>query len=89
MLAKVLGWVFTFAIVRAIASIGIGIITYAGVIYAINNAITYARAAYNEMPAGVLQFLGLAGMPEVLGIILGAVVARASLVFARRLAFLA
>lgn len=89
MLAKILGLVFTFAIVRAVASIGIGIVTYAGALYAINQAIAAAQDAWSSLPAGVLQFLGLAGMPDVLGILLGAVVARASLVFAKRLAFLA
>lgn len=81
-------WIITYAIIRALIAIGFGIVTYGAVLYALNNAISYAKSAYNSMPAEVLQFLGLAGIPEVLGILCGAVVARATLQFARKLTLL-
>lgn len=86
-MAAFLKWVITYAIVKALASIGIGIVTYGAVLYAINNAISYVKQAYNGIPVETLQFLAIAGMPEFLGIICGAIVARASLTFAKKLAF--
>lgn len=87
-MAAILKWIITYAIVRALIAIGIGVVTYGAVIAAIATAIGYAKTAYNSMPGEVLQFLALAGMPEFLGIICGAVIARTSLQFARRLAML-
>lgn len=55
---------------------------------AINNAIAYLKAGYNSMPVEVLNMLAIAGVPDVLGIITGAVVARMSLQFIKRVALL-
>lgn len=85
-MAAILQFIVTYAIIKALLSIGFGILTYGAVIYAINNAIEYAKLAYNGMPVAVLQFLAIAGVPEFLGILCGAVVARTSLQFAKKLA---
>lgn len=84
-ITKILGWIFTYAIIRALVSIGFGVVTYGAVIYALNNAVNYARDAYNGLPADTLSFLALAGVPEVLGIICGALIARATLQFAKKI----
>ncbi|MFT4243633.1 MAG: DUF2523 domain-containing protein [Acidovorax sp.] len=87
-MTAILQWIITYAIVRALISVGIGIVTYGAVIAAITNAISYAKTAYNTLPVEVLQFLAIAGIPEFLGIICGAVIARASLQFVKRLALI-
>ena len=87
-MTQILGLIATYAIVRALLSIGIGIVTYGAVIYAIKEALSHAKGAYNQMPSEVLSFLAIAGIPEFLGIICGAVVARMTLQFVKRLAFL-
>lgn len=87
-MTAILQWIITYAIVKALLSIGFGIVTYGAVIYAINNAISYAKTAYNGMPVVVLQFLAIAGVPEFLGILCGAVVARASLQFVKKIALI-
>ncbi|AVO48120.1 hypothetical protein C6568_01750 [Melaminivora suipulveris] len=87
-MTKILQWLITYAIIRAMVSIGLGIVTYAAVILAIKNAIGAAKDAYNTMPLQVLNFLALAGVPEFLGIICGAVIARTTLVFVKRIALI-
>lgn len=87
-MTAIIQWIITYAIVKALLSIGFGVITYGAVIYAINNAISYAKTAYNGMPFAVLQFLAIAGVPEFLGILCGAVVARASLQFVKKIALI-
>lgn len=87
-MAMIFQWIITYAIIRVFVTLGIGIITYAAVILAIKNAIGYAKTAYNTMPVEILNFLAIAGIPEFLGIITGAIIARASLQFIKRLAFI-
>ena len=87
-MSAILGLIIIFAIVRAIIGIGIGVITYGAVIWAIQNAIQQLKSAYNSMPFEILNFLAIAGMDDFLGIICGALLARASIQFARRLALL-
>lgn len=87
-MAAILKMIISYAIIRTLASLGIGIVTYAAVIYALKNFIEYAKVYYNGIPADTLNFMALAGVPEALGIVCGAVIARASLTFVKRLAFL-
>lgn len=87
-MAMILQWIITYAVIRVLVSVGIGIITYGAVIVAITNAIGYAKDAYNGMPIQIVNFMAIAGIPEFLGIICGAAIARASLQFAKRLALI-
>lgn len=87
-MAMILQWLITYALVRALVTIGIGIVTYGAVIIAITNAVGYAKTAYNGMPIQIINFMAIAGIPEFLGIICGAVLARASLQFVKRLALI-
>mgnify|MGYP002657646073 FL=1 len=77
-----------YAIIRAVVALGFGVVTYGAVLYALNRAINEARISYNSLPGELLNFLAIAGVPEVMGILLGAVVAAASLRFAKRIAFI-
>lgn len=83
----ILKYLFMYAIIRAVVSLGFGIVTYGAVIYALNRAVDEAKLAYNSMPTEVLQFLAIASVPQCMGILLGACIAAASLRFARRIAF--
>ncbi|WP_120969294.1 DUF2523 domain-containing protein [Comamonas sp. lk] len=87
-MSQIISLIIKFALIRFLISIGVGVVTYTAVIVAINNFLSYAKAAYNSMPVQVLNFLAIAGVPEVLGILTGAVIARVSLQFVKRLAFI-
>ena len=65
-MSAILGLIIKFAIVRAIIGIGIGVITYGAVIWAIQNAIQQLKSAYNSMPFEILNFLAIAGMDDFL-----------------------
>lgn len=84
-MTAILQWIITYSIVRAALSIGFGIVTYGAVIYAITNTIGFVKSSYNSMPVSVLQFLAIAGVPEFMGIVTGAVIARASIQFFKKL----
>ena len=87
-MGAILKYIMMYAIIRAVVAIGFGIVTYGAILYALNNAINEIRSAYNSMPAEVLQFLAIAEVPKAVGIVLGAMVAAASIRFAKRIAFI-
>lgn len=72
-MSVILKLIITYAIVRVIAAIGFAVITYGGVTYALNRAIHEIQTSYNSLPSEILQFLAIAGVPQFLGIILGAI----------------
>lgn len=86
-MGQILQWIIGYAIVRAALHLGIGVATYGGVVYAVHSFIGYAQDLYNGLPVATLQFAALAGVPEFLAIICGAVVARLSIQFTKHLAF--
>lgn len=86
-MGAILRYLMMYAIIRAVVALGFGVVTYGAVLYALNRAINEAKIAYNSLPGELLQFLAIAGVPQVMGIFLGAVVAAASLRFAKRIAF--
>lgn len=87
-MGAILRYLMMYAIIRAVVALGFGVVTYGAVLYALNRAINEAKIAYNSLPGELLNFLAIAGVPEVMGILLGAVVAAASLRFAKRIAFI-
>lgn len=87
-MGAILRYLMMYAIIRAVVALGFGVVTYGAVLYALNRAINEARISYNSLPGELLNFLAIAGVPEVMGILLGAVVAAASLRFAKRIAFI-
>lgn len=86
-LAPLIQLLITYAIVRAVAAIGFAVLTYGSVIYALNSAIDQVKTSYNNLPSTVLQFLGLAGVPDFFGIVLGAVVFVIAIRFMKSLVF--
>lgn len=87
-MSTLISLIIKFALIRFLISLGFGIISYTAVMTAINNAIAYMKAGYNSMPFEVLNMLAIAGVPEALGIITGAVTARMTLQFVKRIALL-
>ncbi len=61
---------------KALGGLGIGVISYTAVTAAFSTAVTYTQSHYNNIAADALQLIGLAGIGEAIGIIVGAITAR-------------
>ena len=61
---------------KALGGLGIGVISYTAVTAAFNTAVAYTQSHYNNIAADALQLIGLAGIGEAIGIIVGAITAR-------------
>lgn len=75
---------------RVLATVGAVVVSVAGVDAGVQALIARAQSGYASMPPDVLQLASLAGVPEGLGLIMGAVAGRAALwaaLSAARLAF--
>jgi hypothetical protein len=60
--------------------LGIGIITYEALTTLVGGVVDHAVSNWGAMTGAALQLCSLGGIPEVLGIITGALVARVSYV---------
>ena len=87
-MATIIGIILKVALIRWLIGLGVGVVSYTTVMYAIRQAIGYTKTAYNSMPVEVLNMLAIAGVPEVLGIITGAIMANITLQFVKRIAFI-
>lgn len=65
--------------VKVIVALGFTAMTFTGVQALVNSLITSAQGNWSAMPAAVLQVASLSGVPESLGMICGAYVARVGL----------
>lgn len=65
--------------IRVLSVLGMSVVTFTGVVEAVNQMIASATASWAALPAAVLGLASLAGVPEALGMVFGAVVARATL----------
>lgn len=66
-------------VLRALAAAGIGVLSVAGVQEVIGVMIDHAQNAWSTIPAGALALIGLTGAPTALGMVFGAINARAAL----------
>lgn len=64
---------------RALSGIGIGVVTYLGLDVALQLVKDQVIANWGMMPAGVLTLMTLSGVTQGVGIILGAIAARYSM----------
>lgn len=71
-------------VMRVLAQLGIGVLTFIGVEAGINSALSYAQTTYLGLPAVVLQFLAIAGVNSALGIMAGGITARLTLMAMKR-----
>lgn len=61
---------------KALVAIGLGTITYTGLQAAFDAAQAQVITHYGQLPAAALQLADLAGVGQVIGILLGAMAAR-------------
>ena len=65
--------------VRVLSVLGMSVVTFAGVSELVNQLIASAVGSWATLPAAVLGLASLSGIPEALGMVCGAMVARATL----------
>lgn len=63
---------------RVMASLGLGVVSFAAITTALTSAITMARGYYTGLPEYIFALAGLGGIGEGMGIIAGALVFRAA-----------
>ena len=66
-------------VIKALIAIGIGTMTFTGVTVALDGLINMAVTNWAGVSAAVVQLASLAGIPECLGIICGAMSARVAI----------
>lgn len=69
---------------KALASLGIGYISYVGLNMIIGQAITLAQDKYNGLPSAVLNIASMAGLGEGLAIVVSAITFRVALTANRK-----
>lgn len=65
---------------KVLLALGIGFLTYEGVTTLVNVVITNMQTLWGGVTTTFLQFASLMGIPEAMGIMCGAMVARATIV---------
>jgi cobalamin synthase len=72
------------AVKRVLASLGIGIVSYAALSAVVTQAINSARSAFGGITGDLAGLLGLAGMGEAAAILAAALMARVTYSAAKR-----
>jgi len=77
-------WAFLLAAVgplaiRALTLIGFTAVTFTGVMELVNLLISQAQSSWSSLPVVMLSLASLAGVPQCLGLLFGAFVARVTL----------
>lgn len=67
------------AALRVLTALGLSIVTFTGVTEVVRTMVTAAQNSWAGLPSAVLGLASLAGVPEALGMITGAMVARTAL----------
>ncbi|MDZ4106713.1 MAG: DUF2523 family protein [Nitrosomonas sp.] len=70
---------------RVLAAAGIGIIGYAVVVSAFEAVVSFAHDHYNSLPGDVLALVGLAGIGEAIGLLVGAMTFKLTVLSVKRL----
>lgn len=63
-------------ILRILVTLGVGIVTFTGVTAGLQGLIGMAQSSWSALPAAMLALASIAGVPQGLGIIAGAMTAR-------------
>lgn len=64
---------------RVLSSIGIGVVSYAGLTVVLNQLLSNARSAWSGLAGDVAGLVGLAGLNTAASIMAGALITRVSL----------
>jgi hypothetical protein len=70
---------------KALAAIGIGVLSYAAIQTVFSAAQSALLTSYGQISADIVGPLNMAGFGQAIGIVLGAMAARISLIAAKRL----
>jgi hypothetical protein len=77
-------------LLRVMTFFGIGALTFTGVVELVNTVIQYAKDQWELLPVAVVQLAAISGVPQALGMVTAAVLAKLgiwSLAKATRFAF--
>lgn len=66
-------------VIRTIVALGFTAVTFTGVSTLSNSLVSYAQSSWSSIPTTVLQLATLSGIPEFLGMVFGALVARVTM----------
>lgn len=66
-------------LVRAIIALGFTAVTFTGITVLTDSLVEYAQSSWSAVPLTVIQLASLSGIPEFLGMIFGALVARVAI----------
>jgi len=69
---------------RALASIGMGVVTYAGLQVAVNGAISAAQSSFGGLAAGPAAILAMSGVFTAMGIIAGGIISGITMIALKR-----
>jgi hypothetical protein len=77
-------WAFLFAAVgplaiRALTVLGFSAVTFTGITAVVDSLVSQAQTSFSALPAAVLALASIAGVPQCLGLLFGAFVARTTL----------
>lgn len=66
-------------VIRAVIALSFVAVTFVGVVQLTNELVASAVSSWSSIPAAVLQLASLSGIPEVLGLLFGALTARVAM----------
>lgn len=70
---------------KVLSMLGIGWVSYQGVVALTSSVVSAAQQNWSQASGAVLQISSIGGVPEMLGIVTGALVARASFIVLEKL----
>ncbi|APW37528.1 hypothetical protein RD110_10290 [Rhodoferax koreense] len=78
-LAQLLMGLVAPMVLRGLAALGFTAVTFTGVQLVVDQLIAQAQSSWSAVPTAMLQMASLAGLPESIGLICGAYIARITL----------
>ncbi|MCF5857595.1 DUF2523 domain-containing protein [Aeromonas sp. 23P] len=79
---NIAAWLLSIAgpiVTRVLIQLGVGVVSYAAVVAAVNTLISRARGNYDNLPSDILQVFAIAGFNDAFGIVVAAIMARLSI----------
>lgn len=79
---NIAAWLLSIAgpiVTRVLIQLGVGVVSYAAVVAAVNTLISKARGNYDNLPSDILQVFAIAGFNDAFGIVVAAIMARLSI----------
>ncbi|UYB72938.1 DUF2523 domain-containing protein [Aeromonas veronii] len=84
---NIAAWLLSIAgpiVTRVLIQLGVGVVSYAAVVAAVNTLISRARGNYDNLPSDILQVFAIAGFNDAFGIVVAAIMARLSIQVSKR-----